>query len=335
MTSGPGNRVCIDIGSCAIKILQASGPADKPVVTAIGSRGVIGVSGPGVSETLRSLSDEKKISAKDAYISLSGPSVIVRFISLPKMDEAALKGAIRYEAEKFIPYDISDCIVDYQTLRKDDKENKLNILLVAAKKEFVHERIRLVENAGFAVKVIDVDSFALANAFLKNNASTDPDKSYAVLNMGGLHTNMSILKGGSIYFSRDIVVGGNDFTSAIAKKLGIDQIAAEELKVQCPKEKEKDVADCVKGVFSDLLDEVKLSFGYYENQGGKVIDEIYVSGGASAIINLEQAFEETLGSKPVFWNPLGFLDISSSGIDLGLLETMERSFSVAAGLALR
>ena len=150
MTSGPGNRVCLDIGSCAIKILQASGPADKPVVTAIGSRGVIGVSGPGVSETLRSLSDEKKISAKDAYISLSGPSVIVRFISLPKMDEAALKGAIRYEAEKFIPYDISDCIVDYQTLRKDDKENKLNILLVAAKKEFVHERIRLVENAGFA-----------------------------------------------------------------------------------------------------------------------------------------------------------------------------------------
>ena len=335
MTPLPANKVGIDIGSSFIKILQVSGASDKPVVTAAGSKNVAGLSGTELSDALKSLAGEARVSAKEAYISLSGPSVIVRFISLPKMDDTALKGAIRYEAEKFIPYNINDCSIDFQTLRKDDKDNKLNILLVAAKNDYVHERLKVIEHAGFSVKVIDVDSFALANVFSRNHPPPDPNKSCAVLNIGGAYTNVSILKGDSIYFARDIAVAGNDFTSAIAKRLGIDQKSAEELKIRPPKEKEKDLADCVRSVFNDLLDETKLSFGYYENQAGKGVDEIYVSGGASNIIGLEQIFEETLGSKPLFWNPLGFFDTSSSGIDPGIFEKTKSSFGIAAGLVLR
>ncbi len=335
MTRDAENRVGIDIGSCAIKIIQISGPADKPVVTGIGYKNISGFSGPGISDLLKSLATECRISTKTASIALSGPSVIVRFITLPKMDEAALKGAIRYEAEKFIPYNISDCIIDFQTLRKDDKDNKLNILLVAAKKDYIQEKIKLVEKAGFSVQIIDVDSFALVNAFLRNRAAINPEKSYAILNIGGVHTNVSILKGDSIYFARDIALGGNDFTSAISRRLGIDQRPAEELKLRPPKEKEREIADCIRGTFSDLIDEIKLSFGYYENQAGKGIDEVYVSGGTSNIIGMEQAFEEILGSKPLSWNPLEFMDTSSGEIDSGLLSKMKTSFNVAAGLALR
>ena len=335
MTAGVKNRVGIDIGSCVIKVLQVSGPAEKPVGTAIGFKNVIGLSGQEISDALKSLADETRISAKDAYISLSGPSVIVRFISLPRMDESALKSAIRYEAEKFIPYNITDCVIDFQTLKKDDKDNKLSILLVAAKKDYVQEKIRTVERAGFSIKVIDVDSFALANAFLRNNPSPDPDKSCAILNIGGVHTNVNILKGDSIYFARDIAVGGNDFTFAISRRLGIDLKSAEELKLRPPKEKEVDVAECVKAAFNDLLDEIKLSFGYYENQAGKGIDEIYISGGTSNIIGLERIFEETLGSKPLFWNPLGFLDTFSAEVDRDSFEKIKNSFSIAAGLILR
>ena len=335
MTSSGANRVAIDIGSCAIKILQASGPADRPVVTAAGHKDVTGLSVDAVGEALKSLAQEIQVSTKDAIISLSGPSVIVRFISLPRMDEAALKGAIRYEAEKFIPYNISDCIIDFQTLRKDDKENKLNILLVAAKKEYVEARIGLVEGANFSVKLIDVDSFTLANAFLKSVPPSDSNKSYAVLNIGGAHTNVSILKGDSIYFSRDIIMGGNDFTSAIARKLGIGQKEAEELKLAPSKEKEAEVLDCVKTVFNDLLDEIKLSFGYYENQAGKGIDEVYVSGGTANIIGLEGIFEESLETKPVFWDPMGFVDISSPDLDASFFEKMRSQLCIAAGLLLR
>ena len=335
MTAGINSRVGIDVGSCVIKLIQVSGPAEKPTGAVIGFKNVAGLSGQDISDALKSLADESRISAKEARISLSGPSVIVRFITLPRMDENALKSAIRYEAEKFIPYNINDCIIDFQTLKKDDKDNKLNILLVAAKKDYVQEKIKTVERAGFSIKVIDVDSFALTNAFLRNNPSIDPNKSYAILNIGGVHTNVSILKGDSIYFARDIAVGGNDFTFALSRRLGIDPKSAEELKIRPPKEKEKDVAECIKGAFNDLLDEVKLSFGYYENQAGKGIDEIYLSGGTSNITGLEQIFEETLGSKPLFWNPLSFLETHSAGIDPDSLDMMKNSFSIAAGLIAR
>ncbi len=335
MTSAAVNRLAIDMGSSLIKVLQTSAPVDKPVVTAIGFRDITGLSAGAISEALKSLAAEIHISSKDAYISLSGPSVIVRFISLPKMDEAALKGAIRYEAEKFIPYNISDCVIDFQTLRRDEKDNKLSILLVAAKKEFVKEKIKIVEDAGFSIRAVDVDCFALANAFLKTRQSMDPGKSCAIVNIGASYTNVSILKGDIIYFARDITVAGNDFTSVISKKMGLDIKAAEALKLSAPKEKMPDMAESVKGVFNDLLDEVKLSFGYYENQAGHGVDEIYFSGGASDIMGMEEAFEEVMGSKPIYWNPLGFMDTAMVSSSSGFAEKDKKYFSIVSGLILR
>lgn len=335
MKKDTGAKVGIDVGSCAIKIIQTSGAAEKPELIAFGSMAVAGISGPEVSVALKSLAENSHISSQAAAISISGPSVIVRFISLPKMDDTALKGAIRYEAEKFIPYNISDCTIDFQTLRKDDKDNKLNVLLVAAKKDFVKEKIKVVEEAGFSVRVVDVDSFALANAFLASRRVIEPEKSYAILNVGGTYTNLSILKGSSIYFARDIAVGGGDFTSAISRKFGIDQKAAEDLKLQPTQDKVGDIAECIRASLNDLLDEIKLSFGYYENQAGKGIDEIYISGGSSGLVGLEQVFEEALGSKPAIWNPIEAFNTSSMGLESGVIDKMKSSFAVAAGLGLR
>ncbi len=328
-------KVGIDIGYCAIKIVQISGTGEKPDLTAAGSKDIIGLPASEVADALKSLSNELRISAKDVNISVSGPAVIVRFISLPRMDEDSLKGAIRYEAEKFIPYNISDCTIDFQTLRSDEKENKLNVLLVAAKKDFVRERIALVEKCGFSVRLVDVDVFALANAFLRAHSAIDPEKSCAILNIGGTFTNLSILKGGQICFARDIAVGGNDFTAAIAKKFAVDQKSAEEFKLRPPKEKSASIADCVGGTFGDLSDEVKLSFGYYENQAGKGIDEVYISGGGANIAGFEQMFEEALGSKPAVWNPIESFNTVSSGVDQDTLDKMKGSLAIATGLAIR
>ncbi|MFA6321029.1 MAG: type IV pilus assembly protein PilM [Candidatus Omnitrophota bacterium] len=335
MKKDGGARVGIDIGSCAIKVVQLSGLADKPELAAIGHKNITGMSASALPDALKLLADESRVTCKDACISISGPSVIVRFITLPKMDDAALKSAIRFEAEKFIPYNINDCIVDFQTLRKDDKENKLNVLLVAAKKDLIQERIKLVEKAGFSISVVDIDSFAIANAFLSNHRKPDPDKSYAVLNIGGSFTNLGILKAGSIFFARDISAGGNDFTSAIAKKFGIDQKAAEDLKLRPPEDKKDEVTDCIRNAFNDLSDEIKMSFGYYENQAGKGIDEVYLSGGGASLFGVEQILEECLGSKPIVWDPLEFFSVASSGVDKKFADKFKGSFAVAAGLALR
>ena len=91
----------------------------------------------------------------------------------------------------------------------------------------------------------------------------------------------------------------------------------------------------MKAIFNNLLEEIKLSFNYYENQGGGSIDEVYTSGGGISLFGLNEIFQENLGSKPILWKPLDFLDKSSAKLDKALIEERAASFAIAAGLALR
>ncbi|MFA6141790.1 MAG: type IV pilus assembly protein PilM [Candidatus Omnitrophota bacterium] len=333
MADNKAARVGLDIGTDAVKIVAASSAADKTTLIALGMKDIRGVSRQELPEVIKQLAATAKISQKDVNISISGSSVIARFITMPKMDKEALKGAIRFEAEKFIPFDINDCMVDFQVMERDKAENKLNILLVAAKKEVVLEKIKIAEAAGFSVRLVDVDGFALANSFFKNFPALEPDKACALLNIGATFTNLCILKGGSLYFSRDVALGTNEFSTSIAKKLNVDRKAADELSVSAgPKAAE--VTDCMKTVFGNLLEEVKLSFNYYENQGGKNIDEVYISGGGGSLLSIAEVFAESLGSKPSIWKPLEFMGKPAAGID-GELLAHESFFAIAAGLALR
>lgn len=327
------NNVGLDIGTHAIKVVEISETAGKRVLAGVGSKRIIGVSKTEASVLIKSLIEESRISTKEVGISISGSSVIARFITMPKMEEEALRGAIQFEAEKYIPFNINDCVVDFQVLKKDDRENKISILLAAAKKESVLEKVKLAEEAGLSVTAVDVDSFALTNSFFANFSNLEPDKTTALLNIGATFTNLSILRGGVVYFVRDVAIGGNDFNGAISKKFGIDAKSAEQLKM-APKDKLQEVANCIKATLGNLLDDVKLSFSYHENQSGRAVDQIYVSGGSSNVIGLNEAFQEVFDSNPFFWNPFDFLN-KPTGFDANLIEKTKDSFGVAVGIALK
>lgn len=328
------NRIGLDIGSYAVKMLEISGPPDRPALNGFGMKKIAGLSKDDAAAAIKSLADEIKSSQKEACISVSGPSVTVRFVSMPKMNEDELKNAMRFEAEKFIPFDMNDCVFDFQILKKapaegvspptsktktppsvqseglvkprDEGENKINILFVAAKKEHVAEKVELVKRAGFSVKLVDVDSLAIANAFAVNFPKLDPAKASALLNIGAKSTNLSITRGDMPYFVRDSDMGTSDFNEAASKNL-----------------------------LNNLLDDLKLSLSYYENQSGMSIDDIYISGGACGIAGLDEALENAFGAKPRRWNPLGFLDIVANRMPAGAIEGSKHHFAVAAGLALR
>ena len=323
----------LDIGSFAVKIVELSSSSDKMSVSAFGTVSIVNLSRQEAADSIKKLLVQSGVTLKEAAISVSGSSVIERFITLPKMDEEALKGAIKFEAEKLIPFDMSECVIDHKILGGDDRENKISVLLVAVKKDHLFSRVKLAEEAGLTVRLVDVDMFAAANAFMKC-FKNPADKTVAILNMGASLTNISILRGEGVLFARDLAVGGNDFNSAISRVLSLDAGAAEELKLS-PGEKIQDVIGSVKPVLNSLLDEVKLSFSYYENQTGKEIDEIYITGGGSAIVGLADAFQENFGSKPSVLNPMHFAEIGLAGSDKGPLEKTGSSFTVAIGLALR
>lgn len=328
------NKVGLDIGSHSIKVAEISEGPGKLSLASFGMKIIASPTKESIASGIKALADESRLSTKDLNISISGSAVIVRFLSMPRMKDEDLRSAMKFEAEKFMPFNMSDCVVDFHILRKVTEENKLDILLAAAKKGYVEERIKLVEGAGFSVRVVDVDSFAIINSFLKNFPAPAEDKTFALLNIGATMTNLSILHNDSICFARDIATGGNDFNLAISKALNIDPASAEEVKLS-PKDNLAALIACTKAAITTMLDELRLSFSYYENQCGRNVDEIYLSGGSSALAGLEDHLEEALGIRPKIWDPFQFLNKDSLAADINILDNVKNYFAVSVGLALR
>lgn len=327
-------KVGLDIGSYSIKVVEISGADGKMSLGAAGLDKAQTASRENIIGTIKELIDRTKIASREVNISVSGPSVIVRFIVMPKMTDEDLKNAIRFEAEKHIPFDINECVIGHYVIRRDRKDAKQDIMLVAAKKDLVADKVKMVEGAGLTVSVVDVDCFAVTNSFVANFPDLNREKTVALLDVGTKLTSLSITCGGNILLARDINVGMKDFDASIMKHLGLDARAAEELKMS-PGDRAAELASCSKTVCNNLCDDVKLSFGYYENQCGKGVDEVYVSGGIAAFAGLDGMMQDALGIKPVLWDPLRFLDTSSSRTDLKEIEKIKGCFAVAAGLALR
>jgi type IV pilus assembly protein PilM len=328
------NKVGLDIGSFSVKMAEISTSSGAAKLIGAGLKTVSLASEDKIAGLIKTLAEESKISTKEVSISISGPSVIVRFISMPRMSDSELNSAVRFEAEKVVPFNINDCTVDFKVLAKEEHGNRLSVLLVAAKKDLIQKKIALAREANFSVSCVDVDSFATANAFLRNFQKLEPERTVAVLNIGAEYTNLCILKGGIIYFARDIAIAGNDFSAALSKGLAVSAEYGEALKAS-PKDKTQDVVTHTKPVMNNLIDEVKLSLSYHENQTGRGIDDIYVSGGSARLVGLEEAFLEAFGSKPLVWNPLQFLNPSPGDINKNILDNMNNSFAVSVGLALR
>lgn len=324
----------LDIGANAVKAVEISESAGKVELAGIGLAQIAEPSKRSTIDAIRSAVASAGIASKEFTISVAGSFVIVRFLTMPRMKDEELKGAVRFEAEKFIPFNINDCILDFQVLVRRDHDNKIDILLAAAKKDHVMEKVRLVEDSGYTARLVDVDTFALANAFLKNFPALDTEKTFALLDIGSKFTNLSIIKGGEVKLVRDMAIGGNDFSIAIAKECGVDMATAETMKILPPKDRQKDVMACIKAVFSSLTDEMRLPLSYYENQYGRGVDEMYLSGGAGGLVGLDEMFEESLDLKPLFWNPFQFMNITS-GKNSNMVERMKNHFAVAVGLALR
>jgi type IV pilus assembly protein PilM len=319
----------LDIGSSCIKFVQLSGKNENLNLV---NFDVIKLEGK-VERSKLALEDlAKKLSAKDVNISISGPSTVVRYIDLPKMTDEELKSSMKFEAEKYIPFNIKDVVVDCQALESTGR-GKMKVLLAAAKKEAISERINLVEGAGLSVKLIDCDSFALINAFLLNFPDIEEGGNVALVNMGEKLTTIDILKGKAANFTRELQIGGWDFAKAISEKLNMDMDAAAELK-ENPQARLEDLMGVVRPVIVHIIEEIKLSLNYYENQMGAAVDKIYLSGGLSSFHGLVDIFKESMGMECSLWDPIEHIKIDKD-VDQEKLNKMKHQLPVALGLAIR
>ncbi len=248
------------------------------------------------------------------------------------MTKSQLESAIKYEAEKYIPFNIDEVILNTPVLEENRADNKIRVLIVAAKKTFVEEYVKIVEAAGLECQLIDVDSFALINSFLLNNTSEHSQDIVALLHIGASFTNINILKDKVSHFMRDITLGGKDLTKIITEKLNLDEAAAEKLKCN-PGSREEEINSLINPALTNLLGEISLSFSYYEDQLERGIDRVFLSGGSSKLKNLAQFLSSNLGMEVVNWDPATTLQINPA-LNQERLQSCLPMWAVGIGLAL-
>ena len=211
------------------------------------------------------------------------------------------------------------------------------VLLAAAKKEFLNQRMKIIQDAGLHINMIDMDSLALINAFNFNYSKEDkPDnKAVALLNIGFSTSNLNILEDGMPRLSRDIHIAGNNFTQKLMDIFALDFKSAEELKFNHAREDKADkAAAIIDSVLAGLATEIRTSFDYYESQSASSVTKIFLSGGGCLLPNLKDMLSDLLGIGVEHWDPLGRIGVYAD-IDSQKLKELSSQLAVATGLALR
>jgi type IV pilus assembly protein PilM len=191
-----------------------------------------------VADVVSELFSRKRFKTKRVVTSVSGRFVFVRYISMPVMTDEELVNAAKYELGKYIPVEVDEVLHDSQKLEElppqEGQEPEMRVLLVAAKRTFIDEHVGVVETASLQPAIVDVDSFALGNAYelsgMSNPQAVAPGRLVALVDIGASKTNINIMSDTVSYFTREFYKGGDDLTDAVSKKLSLEAREAENLK---------------------------------------------------------------------------------------------------------
>ena len=338
--------VGLDIGSSAVKAVELK-PAGKGFRVAAFAHeplppdtivdGAI-IDGTAVADAIQRLFAGNAFKAKDVAASLSGNAVIVKKINLPVMTESELADSIYWEAEQYIPFDIQDVNLDYQILDSGtgaDASGTMEVLLVAAKKEKIADYTGVITQAGRTPVVVDVDAFALQNAYEMNYAA-EPGAVVVLLNMGASAININILSGAQSLFTRDVSIGGNAYTEAVQKELNLTFDQAELAKKGEPVDgvTYEEVKPVLHAMSENVLLEIQKTFDFFKaTASSDRIDRILISGGASAVDGFAEAVAERFSAPVEPFDP--FKKVTLDRKKLADADRLAPTAAVAVGLALR
>ena len=286
---------------------------------------------------IKTLLHDTKITTKAVRMSLKGQGVVIRYLTFPRMSRADFTSSIQFEAEKYLPFSLSEVVLDYHIIDGAPgakATDAMNVILVAARKAGVEHLTNLAQENGLKLHAIDLDVFALVNTFYHSNPSAKTS-SLALIDFGASDTALAILNKGDLVFSRDVAFGGNDFKEAMQRKLNIS--AEEVLKIQhgpAPSDPAK-VATCEEAL-ERLFQELSSSLTYYydQHQDADPIGTVYISGGFSQFSLLPALLEKHIQAAIKNWDPTAGLVISKA-IEEEKLKELIPYLPVSIGLAVR
>ena len=330
-------RSCVglDIGSYSIEAVELSVSGSRKKVTGFGYEEIPGEEAR--YETLSRLVQNCHLKNRDVASSVSGRNVIVRYVNMRKMSDDELRNAIKFEADKYIPFGVDEVVLDCQRL--DGTEGigaeEMRVLLVAVKRNVIEEHVGLLRSVGLNPVVIDVDVFALGNAwqFLTPDAEENSQVT-ALVDIGSTKTNINVLEGGRSLFTREVYIAGADFSANIARRLSMNAYEVEQLKRE-PKNREKEIGEAVGSAVDDLGNEIRLSLDFFENEFEKVVSSVKLSGGGSRLVGVAAALGAIFKKETQRWDPVEKLEVCLNAETEESFRQNGPQTTIALGLAAR
>ncbi|MFA5974752.1 MAG: type IV pilus assembly protein PilM [Elusimicrobiota bacterium] len=253
--------------------------------------------------------------SQKSVTSVSGNSVIVRYVKMNKMPAAELAKSIKFEAEPYIPFNIEDVNISFDILGDlvEEGQSQMETLLVAAKKDSVELRVDVLKEAGLQPVIVDVDAFALENAYEQVFPGSQSE-TVLFLNIGASFTNMSIVEKGVSRVVRDVFIAGNTFTKAIQRQFQCDVKTAEQKKLtyglveNASDPEAQQTTEALLPVARDLITEVQRSIDFYLSQGtDRLVNKIFLCGGSANLKMLDTLLANELKIQVEIFNPLPLL----------------------------
>jgi type IV pilus assembly protein PilM len=342
LLGGKKTTVGLDIGSGIIKLVVIDHSGSEPelikvATTEVATDAIVEgeVMDPGiVAEAVRGLFSTAGVKQKSVVTAVGGRDVIVKKIQMDRMKEADAREVIRWEAEQHVPFDMANVELDFQILDPDADGLQMNVLLVAAKRELVEGRVGLLKEAGLLAAVIDVDAFAIHNAFELNH----PEAMQGVVglvNIGHEVTNVNVLEDGVPVLTRDLSVGTRRFREDLQREKGISAEDSEQV-VQ-GRTASADLAGYVDARGEEIAVGVERAAAFLatasRSAGG--LSHVFTSGGGARIPGLNEALADRLKVPVELASPLQRLKVRDSVFESVSVDELAPLLMLSVGLALR
>ena len=339
--------VALDIGSSSIKLVETVVDKNGYRVLSLGilplpeyaiQNNMVVDSKP-VVEIIRKLIRENGVKSKQVISAVPGRAVIMKKVQMPKQEPAELEANIEFEAQNVIPENLENVNLDHQVLQEAEDGNKMDVLLVAVKKEIVNSYADAIQEAGLTPTVMDVDYFALENMYEANYAGEGENGVVGIIHIGAQYTSITLLQNGISTFTGDLSLGGAYFTDSLAKQLGVPVEAAETFKATGMLDGKKglDLEATLRSTTEELAEEVRRTvslYGAVPSEDGDGLKMIFLSGGSAKLVGLRALLEERMGVPVRLSEPFRGFNVSKN-IDRDYLLDAAPYFAVGAGLSIR
>lgn len=335
----------LDIGTSSIKIaeldvsrrgatLNSFGIASTPA-NSVAAGEITDVASVGIA--VQGLFSEIQTRRKNVSTGMWGTAVIVKKITIPKMDRKLIQDQIRFEAEQYIPFDINNISLAHHVLSSSASDDTIDLLLIAAQNELVFQYTAVVESAGMKCSVLDVGGFALANCFEVNYGRFSRDV-IGIFNFGASITNFVVIHNGDVVFCRDIPVGGQIYTNEIHKSLGISPQEAEALKLSAVSRREvpNEVHSIISSTNEMVTEEVRNSLDFLSaTTNGLTLTRCFFTGGSSATTGLIENVSRVTGITFEPFNPFAKIKGNPKKFSRDYLNQISHFAAIAIGLGIR